>query len=78
MMDGHVKAEVGKAINELLAPMRGRRAEFEKPGGDDAIIDIIRAGVKKANATAEETLYMAKQAMKIDFGRRDWGLGTGH
>jgi tryptophanyl-tRNA synthetase len=74
MMDGHVKAEVGKAINELLAPMRARRAEFEKPGGDDAIIDIIRAGVKKANATAEETLYMAKQAMKIDFGRRHWGL----
>lgn len=68
--DGHVKQELAEAINALLEPMRTRRAEYEKPGGDDAIIDIIKAGVKKANATAEETLHLAKQAMKLDFGRR--------
>lgn len=68
--DGHVKQEVAEWINRLLEPMRARRAEFEKPGGDDAVIDIIRAGTKRANALAEETLYLAKQAMKLDFGRR--------
>ncbi|NUQ68996.1 MAG: tryptophan--tRNA ligase [Phycisphaerales bacterium] len=68
--DGHVKQELAEAINALLEPMRTRRAEYEKSGGDDAIIDIIKAGVKKANATAEETLHLAKRAMKLDFGRR--------
>lgn len=68
--DGHVKQEVAEWINRLLEPMRVRRAEYEKPGGDDAVIDIIRAGTKRANDVAEETLYLAKQAMKLDFGRR--------
>ena len=71
--DGHVKAAVIDAINELLEPMRARRAEFEKPGGDDAVIEIIRAGTKRANEVAEETLYRAKEAMRLDFGRRSLG-----
>jgi tryptophanyl-tRNA synthetase len=50
--------------------MRARRAEYEKPGGDDVIIDIIKDGVKRANVVAEETLYLAKKAMKLDFGKR--------
>ncbi len=69
--DGHVKAAVIDAINELLEPMRERRAEFEGPGGDDAVIDIIRQGTARANAVAEETLALAKEAMSLDFGRRD-------
>ncbi len=71
--DGHVKQELAEAVNKLLEPMRQRRAEFEKPGGDDTIVDIIRAGTRRANLVAEETLYMAKSAMKIDFGRRVLG-----
>jgi tryptophanyl-tRNA synthetase len=71
--DGHVKQEVAEWINRLLEPMRARRAEYETPGGDDAVIDIIRAGTKRANAVAEETLYLAKQAMRLDFGRRALG-----
>ncbi|MCW5777575.1 MAG: tryptophan--tRNA ligase [Phycisphaeraceae bacterium] len=70
--DGHVKAEVADAINALLDPMRARRAEYEKPGGDDVILDIIRRGTRRANEVAEETLAMAKNAMSLDFGpRRD-------
>lgn len=69
--DGHVKAHVIEAVNELLEPMRERRAAFEGPGGDDAVIDIIRAGTARANATAEATLYAAKEAMKLDFGKRE-------
>ncbi len=68
--DGHVKQEVAEWINRLLEPMRARRAEFEKPGGDDTVIDIIRAGTRRANAIAEETLALAKRAMRLDFGRR--------
>ena len=68
--DGHVKAHVIEAINEMLEPMRARRAEFEGPGGDDAVIDIIRDGTAKANETAEATLYAAKEAMKLGFGER--------
>jgi tryptophanyl-tRNA synthetase len=68
--DGHIKQELAEAINKLLEPMRARRAEYEKPGGDDLIVDVIRDGTKRANVVAEETLYMAKRAMKLDFGRR--------
>ncbi len=68
--DGHVKAEVAEAIDELIAPMRERRAEYEKPGGDDLAIDILKAGTRRANEVAEETLAMAKDAMQMDFGKR--------
>lgn len=68
--DGHVKQEVAEAINRLLEPMRARRADLEKPGGDDRVVEIIRAGTKRANEVAEETLWLAKKAMKLDFGKR--------
>jgi tryptophanyl-tRNA synthetase len=71
--DGHVKQEVAAAINELLEPMRERRTEFEKPGGDDVVVDIIREGTGRANVVAEETLRMAKEAMGLGFGRRTLG-----
>lgn len=70
MMDGHVKQEVAKAVNTLLEPMRQRRAKLEGPGGDDVALSVIKAGIRKGNATAEETLAMAKKAMSLDFGRR--------
>jgi len=73
VMDGHVKAEVGAAINALLAPMRERRARLEeppqpgKPGGEEMVVSVVREGVRRANAVAEETLAAAKKAMKLDF-----------
>lgn len=69
--DGHIKQELAEAINALLEPMRARRAAYEQPGGDERVIDIIRAGTARANVIAEETLYRAKQAMKLDFGGRE-------
>jgi tryptophanyl-tRNA synthetase len=68
--DGHIKQELAEWISRLLEPMRARRAEYEKPGGDDLVIDIIREGTRRANLVAEETLHMAKSAMQLDFGRR--------
>ncbi len=71
--DGHVKAAVIEAVNELLDAIRERRAQYEGKGGDDEVVDIIRAGTRRANAAAERTLASAKQAMRLDFGpRRDF------
>jgi tryptophanyl-tRNA synthetase len=69
--DGEIKKELGERINALLEPMRERRATYDAPGGDDLAIDIIRDGTRRANATAEETLWRAKEAMKLDFYRRE-------
>jgi tryptophanyl-tRNA synthetase len=76
VMDGHIKAEVGAAINALLAPMRERRARLEEPpqpgksGGEEMVLGVIREGIKKANAQAEETLALAKKAMGLEFVNR--------
>jgi tryptophanyl-tRNA synthetase len=74
--DGHVKAEVSAAIDELLGPMRERRAALDGAAGDKRVLEILRAHSVKANAIAEETLYMAKQAMRLDFGRRSLSFGA--
>ncbi|MGQ0626960.1 MAG: tryptophan--tRNA ligase [Phycisphaerales bacterium] len=71
--DGHVKAELGEAINGLLEPMRARRAALEGEKGEAIVHDVLRTGIRKANAVAEETLHLAKQAMKLDFGPRRLG-----
>ncbi|MBK6695951.1 MAG: tryptophan--tRNA ligase [Myxococcales bacterium] len=68
--DGHVKVEIAAAIDELLGPMRERRAALEGERGDATVLEIVRAHSAKANAVAEETLYLAKEAMKLDYGRR--------
>ena len=44
-----------------------------KPG-DAKVLEILRAHMTKANAVAEETLRMAKAAMKLDYGRRTLGF----
>ncbi len=68
--DGHVKADIAVALDELLGPMRERRAALQGEKGDARVLEILRAHSQKANALAEETLYRAKQAMKLDYGPR--------
>ena len=76
MMHGHIKAELGEAVNALIEPMRVRRARLEASplpghlGGDEMVIDVIRKGVAKANVVAEETLHEAKKAMGMGFLKR--------
>jgi len=71
--DGHVKMEVADAINELLEPMRERRAAYE---GDDAkVIDILREGTRRANEAAEATLSRAKEAAGLRFWPRRLEIG---
>jgi hypothetical protein len=50
--------------------MRERRVPFEGEAGDQKVLEILREHTRQANNAAEETLYLAKQAMKLDFGKR--------
>jgi tryptophanyl-tRNA synthetase len=68
--DGHIKQELGEAINTLIQPMRERREKLEGPGGDARVLEVISQGIKRANVVAEETLHLSKKAMKLDFGGR--------
>ncbi len=72
--DGHIKQEVGAAINEVLDPIRERRASLEGKAGDDEVIDVIRSGTARANEVAERTLADAKAAMRLDFFPRRLGF----
>lgn len=69
--DGHIKVEVAEHIDKLLEPMRERRAGFEGEAGDEKVLQILREHTQRANDAAEETLYLAKQAMRLDFGIRE-------
>ena len=72
--DGHIKKEVAEAINVLLAPMQKRRAALE--GRDDLVLDILRAGCRKANVTAEITLEAARKAAGVHFFPRTLSYPT--
>ncbi len=67
--DGHIKQELGEALNAMLEPMRGRRRQYE--GDDAAILEILRDGCTRANAVAEQTLAMAKEAASLGFFGRE-------
>jgi tryptophanyl-tRNA synthetase len=67
--DVPMKRKLVEVLNELLEPIRERRKHYEQR--PDEVLDVLKEGTKKANAVAEETLWLAKQAMKQDyFGRR--------
>lgn len=65
-----IKKKLIEILDQLIEPIRTRRKHFaERP---DDVIDALRKGTAKANAVAEETLYLAKKAMKQDFfGQRE-------
>lgn len=64
-----IKRKLIEVINALLEPIRTRRKQFEDRPDD--VIDALRLGTAKANLVAEETLALAKKAMRQDyFGRK--------
>ncbi|HEY7087130.1 MAG TPA: tryptophan--tRNA ligase [Tepidisphaeraceae bacterium] len=66
--DVAIKRRLVDVLNALLEPIRNRRKQYEQRPDD--VIDILREGTKRANEVAEETLALAKKAMKQDyFGR---------
>src|SRR4051812_18779129 len=63
--DVAIKRKLIEVLNTLIAPIRERRKQFEQRPDD--VIDVLREGTKRANVIAEETLALAKAAMKQDF-----------
>ncbi len=70
LFDGHLKKEVGEAINRLLDPVRERRAAIT----DADALDVIKEGTARANEVAEQTLWEAKKAANYGFFEREFNL----
>ncbi|GLZ79295.1 tryptophan--tRNA ligase [Actinorhabdospora filicis] len=56
-----LKRVVTEAVNERLAPVRARRAEYAAEPG--LVRGILREGGERANAVADQTLLEVKEAM---------------
>ena len=67
--DVKVKKFLLAVLNEELAPIRARRAEYESRLSD--VYDILKAGTAVAEKKAAETLAEVKSAMKIDYFEND-------
>lgn len=60
---GVLKNTATEAINEMLSPMRARREEVEN---DPTIVEhVLRDGIKRANAQAEQTLQEVHEALDM-------------
>lgn len=68
------KKRLGKAINDLLEPLRARRAEYERRPGD--VEDILREGTARAREIAMATLREVREAMQIDYFTFQGGTGA--
>jgi tryptophanyl-tRNA synthetase len=71
--DVAMKRRLVEVLNTLLEPVRTRwRHYHERP---DEVLDVLRDGTRRANAVAEETLALAKRAMKQDYFPRTLTMG---
>jgi len=60
---GHVKKELLARLNDYFAPMRQRRAEYEKRPDD--IRDILKRGAQHARALGAPVLAACREAMGV-------------
>src|SRR3954469_8677159 len=67
-----VKKKLVEVLDALIAPIRTRRREYEQRPED--VLDVLRDGTRRANEVAEETLALAKRAMKQDYFPRRLSL----
>lgn len=63
--DGTCKKFLFNVLEETLAPIRAKRAEWEK--NIDGVYDIIRDGTAKAVERTNDTLARVRKAMRIDY-----------
>jgi tryptophanyl-tRNA synthetase len=63
--DVAIKKQLVEVLNTLLEPIRVKRQYFEQRPDD--VMDALRQGTARANAVAEETVALAKKAMRQDF-----------
>jgi len=68
-----IKRKLIDVLNALIEPIRTRRKQYEDRPND--VIDVLRAGTARANTIAEETLALAKKAMKQDYFSRELTIG---
>lgn len=61
--DVEVKRRLARALEEFLAPIHERRARYSLGDVDDIIVE----GSTRARAIAQETIEMARAAMKMDY-----------
>jgi tryptophanyl-tRNA synthetase len=63
--DVEVKQRLVAALERFLAPIRERRARYER---DPKLVDeIVRAGSERARAEAQRTLHEMRHAMQLDY-----------
>lgn len=67
--DGTVKKLLFNIIEEELAPIRSRRAEYEKDLA--AVYQMLKTGSEAAREVAANTLDNVRKAMKIDYFSND-------
>lgn len=63
--DVEVKKRLAGILNEMLEPIRSRRADFAKD--KKGIVEILRSGTEEARKAAQETLEEVKQKMHLDY-----------
>ncbi|MDO4871991.1 MAG: tryptophan--tRNA ligase [bacterium] len=63
--DVAVKKYLIEVMDEILRPIREKRAELEK--NPEAVYEILRQGTEKAEKVAAKTLSEVKAAMKINY-----------
>lgn len=63
--DVAVKRSLVKALNNFLDPIRERRAEYE--ARPEYVREIVMEGTRRALRTADETMGLVREAMKIDY-----------
>lgn len=58
-----LKKVATEAVNEMLAPIRARRAELA--GDEGYLLEVLRQGNERANAVANATLAEVREAMQM-------------
>ena len=69
MGDVKIKKFLNCVLQEELAPIRARRAEYEKDL--PAVYDILKHGSEKAREIAAQTLDEVNRAIRIDYFKDD-------
>jgi tryptophanyl-tRNA synthetase len=70
--DVAIKKKLIEILNGILEPIRQRRKHYEDRPDD--VIAALKQGTTNANAIAEETLALAKKAMRQDYFSREMRL----
>lgn len=63
--DSIVKKRLLEVLEAFLEPIRKRREEYAKDSS--MVMEILRKGTLRANATAEKTLTQVRKAMHLDY-----------